>query len=236
MPATASGRGANIDGHIRVTARALARLLPLAFAVALPALVLAAPEATRHRAGVSALPEAPVKPRPCRVKLARIGPRGLASIRPEPFALGSAPSRLRCRPRAKWLQVRDELALLRRSIRARPAAGPSPKPCPPAARRFLDLIDGARGKQDGARSARRDQPRGRTWRSATLRDLKQHGADVWTSLRSRPSPRGEATAKDYAIAKYLALARERHRGREFEARRRADASRQRACGARCLAR
>src|SRR4051812_8046989 len=85
---------------IRVTARALARLLPLAFIVAVPSLVSATPEQhdgaiARHAA------EAPISPA-MRVKLAAF-PTPTPSLLPEPFALGSPPSALDA-IRAKWLQ------------------------------------------------------------------------------------------------------------------------------------
>jgi hypothetical protein len=138
LPATASGRGVNTMG-IRVTARGLARLLPLAFIVAVPALVSATPA---HREAWRA-PEAPINPAE-RVKLAAL-PR-IPSLPPEPFALGSPALPLDA-IKAKWLQVRDEIA---QDAMVLAGCRSVPETCPPAARRFLDLIDGARGKEGRA--------------------------------------------------------------------------------------
>lgn len=155
----------------RVTARGFARLLPLAFVVALPALVSATPA---HRDGGIAwrAPEAPINPAE-RVKLAAL-PR-TPSLPPEPFALGSPALPLDAIG-AKWLQVRDEIA---QDAMVLAGCRSVPETCPPAARRFLDLIDGARGKEGRALLGEINRAVNLTIRYVS--DLKQHGTDVWSA-------------------------------------------------------
>jgi predicted transglutaminase-like cysteine proteinase len=193
LPATASGRGVNTMGN-RVTARGLARLLPLAFIVALPALVSATPA---HRDGGIAwrAPEAPINPAE-RVKLAAM-PR-IPSLPPEPFAIGSPALPLDA-IRAKWLQVRDEIA---QDAIVLAGCRSVPETCPPAARRFLALIDRARGKE--GRALLGEINRAVNLAIRYVSDLKQHGTDVWSApLATFASGKGDC--EDYAIAKYLAL-------------------------------
>ena len=193
MPATASGRGVNTMGN-RVTARGLARLLPLALFLVLPSLVSATPD---HRDGVTVrhAPKAPINPA-MRVKLAALPP--WIPSRPEPFALGSAPLPLDA-IRAKWLQVRDEIA---QNAIVLAGCRSVPETCPPAARRFLALIDGARGKE--GRALLGELNRAVNLAIAYVSDLKQHGTDVWSApLATFASGKGDC--EDYAIAKYLAL-------------------------------
>jgi predicted transglutaminase-like cysteine proteinase len=176
----------------RVTARGLARLLPLAFFVAVPALVSATPA---HRDGGIAwrAPEAPINPR---VKLAAL-PR-IPSLPPEPFALGSPALPLDA-IRAKWLQVRDEIA---QDAIVLAGCRSVPETCPPAARRFLALIDGARGKE--GRALLGEINRAVNLAIRYVSDLKQHGTDIWSSpLATFASGKGDC--EDYAITKYLAL-------------------------------
>jgi len=179
---------------IRVTARGLARLLPLAFFVALPSLASATPD---HRDGVTVrhAPKAPINPAMW-VKLAALPP--WIPSRPEPFALGSSPSALDAF-RAKWLQVRDEIAqdaIMLAGCRS------VPETCPPAARRFLALIDGARGKE--GRALLGEINRAVNLAIRYVSDLKQHGSDVWSAPLATFAS-GQGDCEDYAIAKYLAL-------------------------------
>jgi predicted transglutaminase-like cysteine proteinase len=179
---------------IRVTARALARLLPLAFIVAVPTLVSATPE-QRDAAIARHAPEASITA--MRIKLAALPPP-TPTLLPEPFALGAPPSALDA-IRAKWLQVRDEIAedaIVLAGCRS------VPETCPPAARRFLDLIEGARGKQGRALLGEINHAVNLTIRYVA--DLKQHGMDVWSSPLATFAS-GQGDCEDYAIAKYLAL-------------------------------
>ena len=179
---------------IRVTARALARLLPLAFIVAVPSLVSATPA---HRDGAIArhAPEAPINPT-LRMKLAALPPR--TPSRPEPFALGSPPSALDA-IREKWLQVRDEIA---QDAIVLAGCRSVPQTCPTAARRFLALIDSAQGK--GGRALLGEINRAVNLAIRNISDLKHHGTDVWSSPLATFAS-GQGDCEDYAIAKYLAL-------------------------------
>jgi predicted transglutaminase-like cysteine proteinase len=194
LPATASGRGVNTMG-IRVTARRLARLLPLAFIVAVPLLVSATPE---HRDGAVAWQAAEARINPTMGgKLAAL-PLRIPSLRPEPFALGSPPSALDA-IRAKWLQVRNEIA---QDAIVLAGCRSVPETCPPAARPFLDLIDTARGKDGRALLGEINRAVNLTIRYVA--DLTQHGIDVWSSPLATFAS-GQGDCEDYAIAKYLAL-------------------------------
>ncbi|MFL5199945.1 MAG: hypothetical protein ACJ8BE_23950, partial [Microvirga sp.] len=171
---------------IRVTARGLARLLPLAFFVALPSLASATPD---HRDGVTVrhAPKAPINPA-MGVKLAALPP--WIPSRPEPFALGSSPSALDAF-RAKWLQVRDEIAqdaIMLAGCRS------VPETCPPAARRFLALIDGARGKE--GRALLGEINRAVNLAIRYVSDLKQHGSDVWSAPLATFAS-GQGDCEDY---------------------------------------
>jgi predicted transglutaminase-like cysteine proteinase len=181
--------------NIKVMARAVARLLPLAFAIAVPSLVLAAPEG--HAASAVEHPAGAPASQSLSVKLAAF-PRGMTSIRPEPFTLGSSTPGFDV-AKDKWLQVRNELA---RDVIVLAGCRSAPEACPAAARQLLDLIDGARGKQGRALLGEINRSINLAIRYVT--DVKQHGSDVWSSpLATFASGRGDC--EDYAIAKYLAL-------------------------------
>src|SRR4051812_12869030 len=180
---------------IRVTALGLARLLSLALIVAVPSLGSASPE---NRDAAIAWHTAEARTYPTiQVKLAAL-PLRIPLLRPEPFALGSSPSALDA-IRAKWLQVSNEIA---QDAMVLAGCRSVPETCPPAARRFLDLIDGARGK-DG-RALLGEINRAVNLAIRYVSDLKQHGTDVWSApLATFASGKGDC--EDYAIAKYLAL-------------------------------
>ena len=115
--------------------------------------------------------------------------------RPEPFALGSAPLPLDA-IRAKWLQVKDEIAqnaIVLAGCRSVPETCP-----PPQGDSSPDRRCAGKGRP---RSARRAQSRGQS------RDRLRFGSEAARTdvgaFRSRPSPR-ERDAR-LRLAKYLAL-------------------------------
>ena len=120
------------------------------------------------------------------------------SVAPEPFALGSPPSALDA-IREKWSQVRDEVA---QDAIVLAGCRSVPQTCPTAARRFLALIDSAKGK-DG-RALLGEINRAVNLAIRNVSDLKQHGTDVWSSPLATFAS-GQGDCEDYAIAKYLAL-------------------------------
>jgi predicted transglutaminase-like cysteine proteinase len=97
------------------------------------------------------------------------------------------------------LQVKDEIA---QDAMVLAGCRSVPERCPPAARRFLALIEGARGK-DG-RALLGEINRAVNLAIRFVSDLKQHGTDVWSAPLATFAS-GQGDCEDYAIAKYLAL-------------------------------
>ena len=183
LPATASGRGVNTMGN-RVTARGLARLLPLAFFVALPSLVSATPAhrdgAPSARSGSSDQPGHAGEAR----GTSAVDPVAPGAIRPRFGAFTS-----RC-------DQGEVVAGEGRDRTGRDRVGRLPV-CAgnvPARRTAIPRSDRRCAGKGRPRSARRDQSRGQS--GDPLRFGSEAARHAMSgALRSRPSPRDKGIAR-----------------------------------------
>jgi len=102
-----------------------------------------------------------------------------------------------------WVKWRTVEVSMRAEAKTLERCRADSESCPPAAARFLALVDAARGQQDRARLDTVN--RGINANIKYVSDMAQHGVpDLWsTPLASFASGRGDC--EDYVIAKYVAL-------------------------------
>lgn len=121
---------------------------------------------------------------------------------PTPFgltqsALAAAPNRAMT---AKWQALQAIIAI---EARAMTLCRQTPDACPPAAKRFLAIVDAARTETGRARAGQINRAINLAIRP--MRDSAQFGvADVWQSPLMTFA-NGAGDCEDYAIAKYVAL-------------------------------